>query len=102
MALWGKTDALASVPTWLEDAAANTNKSNDRDNAIFVDLTEAAIAGNRAKGITGPGWWLYYTDGTRHHAECLVPMKVSDADAGDLGITGDTAVEDAIVADANP
>ena len=58
MALWGKTDALASVPTWLEDAAANTNKSNDRDNAIFVDLTEAAIAGNRAKGITGPGWWF--------------------------------------------
>ena len=102
MALWGKTDALASVPTWLEDAAANTNKSNDRDNAIFVDLTEAAIAGNRAKGITGPGWWLYYTDGTRHYAECLVPMKVSAADAGDLGITGDTAVEDAIVDDANP
>ena len=55
MALWGKTDALASVPTWLEDNAANTNKSNDRDNAIFVDLTEAGIAGNRAKGITGPG-----------------------------------------------
>jgi hypothetical protein len=100
MALWGKTDALASVPTWLEDAAANTNKSNDRDNAIFVDLTEAGIAGNRAKGITGPGWWTYWTAGGRHHAECLVPMKVSAADAGDLGITGDTAVEDAIVADA--
>ncbi len=100
MALWGKTDALASVPKWLEDAAANTNKSNDRDNAIFVDLTEAGIAGNRAKGITGPGWWLYHTAGGRHHAECLVPMKVSAVDAGDLGVTGDTAVEDAIVADA--
>jgi len=100
MALWGKTDALASVPTWLEDAAANTNKSNDRDNAIFVDLTEAGIAGNRAKGITGPGWWTYWTAGGRHHAECLVPMKVSAVDAGDLGVTGDTAVEDAIVADA--
>jgi len=100
MALWGKTDALASVPTWLEDAAANTNKSNDRDNAIFVDLTEAGIAGNRAKGITGPGWWTYWTAGGRHHAECLVPMKVTAAAAGDLGVTGDTAVEDAIVADA--
>lgn len=100
MALWGKTDALASVPTWLEDAAANTNKSNDRDNAIFVDVTEAGIASNRAKGITGPGWWTYWTAGGRHHAECLVPMKVSAADAGDLGVTGDTAVEDAIVADS--
>ena len=100
MSLWGKTDALASVPTWLEDAAANTNKSNDRDNAIFVDLTEAGIAGNRAKGITGPGWWTYWTAGGRHHAECLVPMKVSAVDAGDLGVTGNTAIEDTIVADA--
>ena len=103
MALWGKTDALASVPKWLEDAASNTNKSNDRDNAIFVDLTEAGIASNRAKGITGPGWWLYHTANGRHFAECLVPMKggtVAQATVGDLGVTGDTAVEDAIVADA--
>lgn len=100
MALWGKTDALASVPTWLEDDANNTNKSNDRDNAIFVDLTEAGIASNRAKGLTGPGWWLYHTAGGRHFAECLVPMKVSASDAGDLGVTGDTADEDAIVADS--
>ena len=47
MALWGKTDALASVPKWLEDDANNPNKSNDRDNAVFVDLTEAGVAGNR-------------------------------------------------------
>ena len=100
MALWGKTDALASVPKWLEDAASNTNKSNDRDNAIFVDLTEAGIASNRAKVITGPGWWLYHTSNSRHYAECLVPMKVTAVAAGDLGVTGDTAVEDAIVADA--
>ena len=100
MALWGKTDALASVPTWLEDAAANTNKSNDRDNAIFVDLTEAGIAANRAKGITGPGWWLYHTSNSRHYAECLVPMKVTAVAAGDAGVTGNTAIEDTIVADA--
>ena len=99
MALWGKTDTLASVPKWLEDSASNTNKSNDRDNAIFVDLTEAGVAANRAKGITGPGWWLYHTSNSRHYAECLVPMKVSQSDVGDLGVTGDTAVEDAIVAD---
>ena len=100
MALWGKTDALASVPTWLEDEAANTNKSNDRDNAIFVDVTEAGIAANRAKGIKTPGWNLHITACGRTRTECLVAMKVSAADAGDLGITGDTVDEDAIVADA--
>lgn len=105
MALWGKTDALASVPTWLEDDASNPNKSNDKDNAVFVDLTEAAVAGNRAKGLKTPGWNLYhtYTDAlgnTRHKAESLVVMKVSAADAGDLGVTGNTAIEDTIVADS--
>jgi hypothetical protein len=100
MALWGKTDAVASVPTWLSADTDNTNASNDRDNAIFVDVTEAGIAANRAKGIKTPGWNLHITAGGRTRTECLVAMKVSAADAGDLGITGDTAVEDAIVADA--
>jgi len=99
MALWGKTDTLADAPKWLETAAANTNKSHDMDNAVFVDLTEAAVAGNRAKGLTGPGWWLYHTANGRHFAECLVPMKVTAVAAGDLGVTGDTADEDNIVAD---
>jgi len=100
MALWGKTDAVASVPKWLEDSTDNTNKSHDKDNAVFVDLTEAGVAANRAKGLKGPGWWLYHTANGRHFAECLVPMKVSAGDAGDLGVTGDTADEDAIVADS--
>jgi hypothetical protein len=91
MALWGKTDALASVPKWLEDDANNTNKSHDRDNAVFVDLTEAGVAANRAKGLKTPGWNLYhtYTDAlgnTRHKAESLVVMKVSAGDAGDEGV----------------
>lgn len=105
MALWGKTDALASVPTWLEDDANNPNKSNDKDNVVFVDLTEAAVAGNRAKGLKTPGWNLYhtYTDAlgnTRHKTESLVVMKVSAANAGDLGVTGNTTIEDTIVADS--
>jgi hypothetical protein len=103
MALWGKTDALASAPKFLEDAVANTNKSHDLDNAVFVSDEEAAIASNRAKGLTGPGWWLYHQDANgRHHAECLVPMKggtVDQATVGDAGVTGNTAVEDTIVAD---
>ena len=99
MALWGKTDTLADAPKWLSADANNPNKSNDKDNAVFVDLTEAAVASNRAKGLTGPGWWLYHTANGRHFAECLVPMKVSAVDAGDDGVTGNTVDEDAIVAD---
>lgn len=102
MALWGKTDVLADVPKWLEDDANNTNKSNDRDNAIFISDEEAAVAGNRAKGLTGPGWWLYHTSNGRHFAECLVAMKggtLAQADTGDDGVTGDTADEDLIAAD---
>jgi hypothetical protein len=104
MALWGKTDTAADAPKWLSADANNTNKSNDKDNAVFVDLTEAGVAGNKAKGLGTPGWNLYNTyttaDGrTRHIAEPLCVMKVSASDAGDLGVTGDTADEDAIVAD---
>jgi hypothetical protein len=104
MALWGKTDTLADVPKWLEDDANNTNKSHDRDLAVFVDTEEAGVASNRAKGLKTPGWNLYhtYTDGlgnTRHKAESLVVMKVAAVDAGDDGVTGNTDIEDTIVAD---
>lgn len=101
MPLWGKTDELASVPTWLEDDANNTNASNDRDNAYFIDVEESQVAGNRAKGLKTPGWNLYYTThgGTRNRSECLIAMKVAAADAGDAGVTGDTADEDVVAAD---
>ena len=105
MAQWGKTDTAADAPKYLESDANNSNKSHDADNAVFVDLTEAGIAANRAKGLKTPGWNLYNTyataDGrTRNIVEPLVAMKVTTVAAGDLGITGDTADEDAIVADA--
>jgi len=100
MALWGKTDALASVPKWLESDANNHNWSNDVDNAVFIDVSEAGVASNRAKGLKTPGWNVYNNAGGRHRAECLVAMKVSAVDAGDAGVTGNTAVEDTIAADA--
>ena len=96
----GKTDTLADVPKWLETDANNTNASNDADNAVFVDVTEAGVAANRAKGLKTPGWNLHITAGGRTRTECLVAMKVSAVDAGDDGITGNTAVEDTIVADS--
>lgn len=64
----------------------------------FVDITEANVASNRAKGLKSPGWWKYstYTDNegeTRHRAELLVALPVTSAVAGD-------ANDDAVVADA--
>jgi hypothetical protein len=97
MPLWGKTDALASAPKYLNTA--------DVENAYFVDTTEARVESNRDKGIKTPGWILYntYTDANgavRNKSEVLVPMKVSAADAGDAGTTGNTAIEDTTVADS--
>lgn len=91
MALWGKTDADASVPKYIHSAAEKTQ-------IYFVDMEEAQVASTRAKGITGPGWWKYieYTSSTgqkRHKAERLIPMKVHAAQAGDKA-------DDAVLPDA--
>lgn len=89
MALWGKTDATGSIPKYLTDA--------DKAKAVFVSTEEALLTTNKAKGITGAGWWLLneYTDaqGTaRYKAECLVAMAVATATSGD-------AADDAKVSD---
>lgn len=101
---WGKTDNPDGVPKWLEADVNNRNQSHDRDNAVFVDLAEAGVRSNREKGLKTPGWNLYHTyqdqNGvTRHKAEPIVVMKVTAADAGDLGVTGNTEIEDLIAAD---
>lgn len=67
----------------------------DIANVYGVDLVEAKVAANRAKGLNTPGWNRYvtYTDmhgRTRHKAENLVVMK---------GISGD-ASDDSVVADS--
>lgn len=82
MALWGKTDTAAAAPKYLSEA--------DADNVYFVDITEAGVAANKAKGLGTGGWNLYttYTDAngaTRHRAETLVAMGVTAASAGDTG-----------------
>jgi len=65
--------------------APNTYAATD---LVFVDETEAGIASNKARGITGAGWWLVktYTDSdgnTRHKNECIVTMAVTAVAAGD-------------------
>ena len=99
MALWGKTDVVGSVPKYLN--------TTDAANCYFIDIEESEVASNKAKGLGTGGWNLYttYTDSdgaTRNRAECLVAMGVTAADAGDDGVTGDTADEDAVVADPAP
>jgi hypothetical protein len=85
MALWGKVDNAGSKPKYLSTA--------DKAKCFFVDATEAKVASNRAKGITGPGWWLVNTAGGKTKVECLVPMLVTQVAAGD-------ATDDATIADA--
>ena len=36
MGSWAKLDNAASAPKWLSATASNPNKSNDKDNAVFV------------------------------------------------------------------
>lgn len=112
MSLWGKTDDANSAPKFLLDStdfpAANTVRDygglpmqTDINNAYFVDTTEAAVTANRAAGIKTPGWILYKEYGNgRKFVETLVPMKVAAVDAGDLGISGNTTIEDDTVADS--
>lgn len=102
MALWGKTDAAASAPKFLS-TDANATPNIDRDNAYFVDLTEAGVASNRAAGLHTPGWNLVQTytnsaGATRRRVESLVPMRVTAAAAGDAGVSG--TGDDAVVADS--
>lgn len=85
MSSWGKTDVAGDKPKFLNTA--------DKARCFFVDSTEAQVASNRAKGITGPGWWILTTAGSRTKAECLVPMDVTAVAAGD-------AADDATIADA--
>ena len=91
MPLWGKTDATGSKPKYLSTA--------DKANAYFVSREEALLETNKAKGITGAGWWLIkeYKDSggqSRYKAECLIAMSVANATSGD-------AADDAVVADVN-
>lgn len=75
---------------------------------LYVDLTEAALAENKSRGITGPGWWQYrtFTDAegkTRHKAEMLAFVSATPAAAGDD--TDDAYVADvasAVIIDVQP
>lgn len=66
---------------------------------LFVDDTEVAVASNKTRGITGPGWWKYRTHvdnagNTRHKAEHIAVVSNTAVLAGDDA--DDTLVADAL------
>lgn len=72
---------------------------------IFVDAQEAQVTANKAKGITGAGWYAVrtYTDAnsaTRYKTECLVAITVGSTDSGDAEDT--LAVDLAITIGTQP
>ena len=112
MSLWNNIDAANSAPKFLLDSAnfpsANSSldfgglsRNVDIDNAYFVDVVEAGVTANRANGIKTPGWNLFKTYGDgRKYVETLVAMKAYANTAGDLGISGNTTIEDSTIADS--
>jgi hypothetical protein len=99
-------------------AAGNGDHINNGMDLFFIDINEAQQPENRARGLKGPGWWLYRSwtnaDGSvAKHAECLVALGgQSDklqATTGDSGSTlraggsdDATAVDGTITITAQP
>lgn len=112
MALYGNTDSNANK-TKVEATRGNGPASASGDmTVVFVDATEADLAENKARGITGPGWWNFHTytqsGVTRTKAEFLAVIsnpeansaesQADDAIAADRGITIGTQPADVSVA----
>jgi hypothetical protein len=95
----------AGVGTHTLQRTGAANAAAGQPGIFFVDAQEAQATANKAKGITGAGWWLYrtYTDAqsaTRHKAECLIALAASAAAAGDAEDT--VAVDLAITIGTQP
>ena len=100
----GSTDAALAgavrrtAPKAVAEFVVKGGDSRSRD-LVFVDDTEQAIAANKARGIWGPGWWLYESyqtaaGDTRHKAECIAFVHATAAAAGDDA--DDTVVADVL------
>ena len=87
-----------TAPKAVAEFVVKGGDSRSRD-LVFVDDTEQAIAANKARGIWGPGWWLYESyqtaaGDTRHKAECIAFVHATAAAAGDDA--DDTVVADVL------
>jgi len=116
MALWGKTDAAASVPKWFNQYHAMDSLETNAPTVpgrqvLFISQEEAALEENIKRGFDTPGWWSYYTiempDGTkRYKTECLVVLSETQAAAGDDSFArysgGPSRSDDEQAADSTP
>lgn len=116
MALWGKTDAEASVPKWFDkyskmDSLATNTPTVPGRQVLFVSVEEAQLEENIKRGFDTPGWWSYYTiempDGTkRYKTECLVVIHEPQSTAGDGSYArydgGASVSDDNVAADSTP
>ena len=106
MALYGNTDSNANK-TKVEATRGNGPASASSDmTVVFVDATEADLAENKARGVTGPGWWYFHTYDqsgvTRTKAECLAVISNPDTNANETQ-SDDTIVADrTVVIDSQP
>ncbi|OUV63944.1 MAG: hypothetical protein CBC89_06420 [Euryarchaeota archaeon TMED129] len=85
-----------TAPKAVAEYVIKGGDSNSYD-LVFVDTTEMALAENKSRGITGPGWWQYRTfttanGDTKHKAECIAFVHAT------AGVAGDDA-DDTVVAD---
>lgn len=83
----GLTITANEQPAYLEDA--------DLAKVYGVDVTEAQVTSNKAKGLDTPGWVRYttYTDAqstTRHKSEVLVASSSITGDAADDSVLADS------------
>ena len=83
----GLTITANEQPSYLEDG--------DLAKVYGVDVTEAQVTANRAKGLDTPGWVRYttYTDAqstTRHKSEVLVAHSSISGDAADDSVLADS------------
>ena len=84
MSLYGRTDSNANKTK----AGVGIAASSQAKTTVFVDETEAQLNETRSRGITGPGWWSYftYTDSsgaTRHKAEQLIVVANPDLNSNE-------------------
>ena len=104
MALYGNTDSNANK-TKVEGVRGNGPGSQSQT-VVFVDAQEANLAENKARGISGPGWWAFatYTQGavTRTKAECLAVISNPEANSAETQSDDTIAADYGITIDSQP
>jgi hypothetical protein len=103
MALWGNTDIVAARPKFLKTDASGvvTEGPAKGKRLVFIDEVEAQLSNNKKKGISGAGWYLIQSKGSRTLAELVVAVSDAKRVVGGLVKDASDATEDAAGLDAD-